>query len=104
MLDFIYSILATLIIILIILHSVMIRKLGNTTNKIIRNIKIRLVIAIMLSVMLIIYTSIQIIIRVHAIIIVISIMATINWETNVDRGIRALKIYKEKLECNDNTN
>ena len=56
----------------------------------------------MLSIAFLINTSIAILIKESAIFIVISIVATIAWEANVDSGVRSLRILKEKLDCTNN--
>lgn len=103
MLSTIYSIFELSIIILIILHVVISKRIsGNNQHNNILNIKIRIVIDIILSVAFLINTSIAILIKESEIFIVISIVATILWESNVDSGVRSLRILKEKLYCTNN--
>ena len=103
MLSTIYSIFELSIIILIILHVVISKRIsGNNQHNNILNIKIRIIIDIMLSIAFLINTSIAILIKEPESFIVISIVATIAWEANVDSGVRSLRILKEKLDCTNN--
>lgn len=92
-LNTIYQITGIAIIILMIFYMIFSRK--RLKNNLIRNIKIRIVICIILSVIYLIYICAAIMLKKSIILITLDIITMLILEINADTAIKDLKILKK---------